>query len=75
MSAHNTARAELAARQRAALYPERHLIEGTVVALDDGRVVDIDNGQDGTQLLTVLGGLIGRQVRVTIVVAPEGGDR
>jgi len=64
-------RAELAARQRAALYPERHLIEGTVVALDDGAAVDVDNGQNAMALCFLLAGLIGRRVRVTIVVLPE----
>lgn len=68
----DSASAELAAQRRAALYPKRHLIEGTIIALDDGATVEIANGQDGTRLLTVLGGLIGRRVRVVITVLPEG---
>jgi hypothetical protein len=72
----DAARAFLAAQQRAMLYPERHVIEGTVVTLFAHDIpVDIDTGAEHDLLRRTLSGLIGRHVRVTIEVLPEGSDR
>lgn len=77
MPARDPARAELAARQRAALYPERHVIEGVVWVTDPGCGYcgdDIDIVVDGMgdPFRDILTRLHNKRVRVTIVVLPEG---
>lgn len=85
----DTARAELAAQQRAALYPERYVIEGTVTdTCDDywpfvtlgtfhpasGPRGDLGPGSDDP-LQAALRPLEGKRVRITIRVLPEGSKR
>ena len=75
----DAARAELAALQRARLYPERHTIEGVVYApAYQQRDVDQDGSEGALPLLFALDKLVGKRVRITITVlpdAPEGGER
>jgi hypothetical protein len=85
----NDARAELAAQQRARLYPERHVIEGTVydtrdevypardVASPPGVLDTSDMAEYGWPLRNLLHRLEGKRVRITVTVLPdppEGGD-
>jgi hypothetical protein len=80
----DAARAELVARKRAALFPERHVIEGVVWVTDPGcgacgdAVNVVPDGEDaytGTGYYDTLQRLEGKRVRITITVladAPEG---
>lgn len=69
--------AAMLARVRAALYPERHVIEGTVWVSDPGcgacgDAIDIVVDGMGDPFRDVLTRLHNKRVRVRIVVVPEG---
>lgn len=81
MPARDPARAELAARQRAALYPERHVMEGVVWVTDPGCAacgdyINIVPAEQDTYTALeydqALRRLEGKRVRITIQVLPEG---